>query len=172
MVLAIDGKAMVDLAIANTVAKCWMVHYRMNIPKMIKSDEGWTVEGAGPSLLPDPLAEYEKSLAAAGFPLDVFVGGVDADQVREWIPAGLWATGWLALESGSGLAVYCDRAPESPCLVRRNFSDEWDFVTEYAPFQTVSLCTVVSWWIEALSTRAIWRDSTGSGWECDVSGHR
>ena len=196
----------------------------MDVPKTIKSDEGWTVEGAGPDLLTTLLGEYSKALSDLGFPLDVLIDGVgsnqvrdatrsvglgapeelviwfgwqngllrDSDdhlinalplnfvpaslgsaiesyegQVRDWIPAGLWERGWLTLESAQGLSVYCDGEPQSPCLVRKRFIDEYDFLTEYESYQTVSLCTVVSWWLEALTTRSIWRDGTLSGWDFD-----
>jgi len=90
-------------------------------------------------------------------------------QLRDWIPEGLWAKGWISLESKQGLSLYCDGDPHAPCLVRQRFIDEYDFVTEYQPYQVLSLCTVVSWWLEALATHAAWRDSTLSGWDFDAA---
>ena len=60
-----------------------------------------------------------------------------------------------------------DSSATDGCLVRRAFAEEYDFVTEYEPYQTVSLCTIVAWWLEALTTHAIWQQPGGSGWDFD-----
>lgn len=88
-------------------------------------------------------------------------------QMDEWVPAGLWDRGWLTLQDHRGLSVYCGAEPSAPCLVRMQSVEDYDFVTEYRPYQVVSLCTVVTWWLEALETNAAWFDPETMGWQFD-----
>ena len=76
-------------------------------------------------------------------------------QVSEGIPAGVWAENWFCMESDRGLAAYCSGNATDLPLLRREQVEEYDFLDASIAHQIVSLCTMVSWWIEALSIGAV-----------------
>ena len=91
------------------------------------------------------------------------------DYVATWPPHGTeewqWNPTWLRLMGPNlgGLAVRCDADQAQPPLVRV-VSPEWSTQPDFVEHQVVSLCTPVSWWIDALKDGAIRFNGT---WERD-----
>ena len=71
-------------------------------------------------------------------------------QLAEGIPLGVWTAGWFALEAEVGLAVFCGADPADSLLVRKPDPESGDSLDVPSVNQLVSLCTLVTWWIDAL----------------------
>ena len=78
--------------------------------------------------------------------------------------------GWLVLTVDPyGFAMNCEGGPEVPPLVRKPEEEYFDEYFE-GRLQVVSLCTLVTWWLEALQSGATtWNSSTQSWSDLDVS---
>lgn len=96
--------------------------------------------------------------------LTPFVAQADVDwsianyryQLREAVPMGLWAEGWLCMESDRGLSAYCSRNPGDLPLLRRVDFEAFDFLEESSAHQIVSLSTMVALWIDAIEAGLVW----------------
>jgi hypothetical protein len=78
-----------------------------------------------------------------------------------------WNPDWIQIMGdANGLAISCDRHADDPPLVR---GLSWDRVYGTQPDQTlnqvVSLCTPVTWWIDALRHGWYRWNGPGNGWE-------
>jgi hypothetical protein len=73
-----------------------------------------------------------------------------------------WDPHWLQfLGDNNGLAMWCDEPRRSQPVIRRIDATE-SMSREPTPFQAVSLCTIVSWWISAIEVGYLqWRET---GW--------
>ncbi len=67
-----------------------------------------------------------------------------------------WAHGWFSIEQGHGLAVYCSGDPAALPLIRRHWTEAFDFLEESNAHQSVSLSTVVALWIQAIEAGVTW----------------
>jgi hypothetical protein len=74
-----------------------------------------------------------------------------AEMSPEW-----WASGWFSIEQSHGLAVYCTGDPEALPLIRRHWTEAFDFLEESTSHQTVSLSTMVALWIDAIAAGLTW----------------
>lgn len=73
--------------------------------------------------------------------------------------------GWLPLSQDNwGRFVYCNGPAGEPPLVRRTNPEPWNPATRDM-FRGRSLCTLVSWCIEAIETRATTWNATDNNWE-------
>ena len=77
---------------------------------------------------------------------------------------GIIRPGWLLLsEENWGFAARCDGDPSEPPLVRQGTDDPFDPYFE-GKLQAVSLCTLVTWWIEGIANGAYVWDAAAKEW--------
>jgi hypothetical protein len=71
--------------------------------------------------------------------------------IEEAVPAGVWVPGWVCLDDTKDVAAFCSGdAAGSPAV--RVFDTEL-LPEELSPGrQVLSLCTLLSWWVEAIET--------------------
>jgi len=80
----------------------------------------------------------------------------------DWNPNWLQIMGWKY-----GIAVSCAGVPDEPPLVR-SVEDEWMTQEWQTDHQVVSLCTPVTWWIDAIRRGAYVFDRSTNWWQRDI----
>lgn len=147
----------------------------LGAPEELITLYGWhngVVQGSWPDANPLTLPNFHFAS------LDIAV--MLYDHKRAWVASPLWVDlkdrgligddgageGWLLIvESNKGCAVHCLRDPALPPLLHHADAELW--LESDTLFRAVSLCTLVTWWIEGMRNGCYVWDRAEMLWKID-----
>jgi hypothetical protein len=135
---------------------------------LVPPDEAVTWFGWHDGCVGVPLAEVV--LPRFGF-WSLKAVAMNRSQTQQWLglEEGQWNPNWLQIMGeADGLGISCEAHPSVSPLVRLvNFEDAGTQPQD-TQFQVVSLCTPVSWWIDALRRGWYRWDQQTQHWDYDI----
>lgn len=134
---------------------------------------GWRNGGTGfahayPRFVP---ASLDRAIAQYQLHQELASGLAAADPDNRDIYEGGAGPGWLPLyEDAHGCAALCTENSDAPVPIHYANTGFAERAARAAGlFEAVSLCTIVTWWIDGIVSEAVWWDSEARRWDYDPS---